>query len=132
MQETTRLDALKTLREINQIWSSGRVDDLSPLLHPEIVMAFPGGSGRSEGREQFLAGFRDFCENANIREFTEIDPQADVIGDTAVITFRYEMLYERFGERYRAKGRDLWVFQQQDSRWIAIWRTMLEADEESA
>jgi len=23
------------------------------------------------------------------------------------------MLYERFGERYRAAGRDLWVFQKQ-------------------
>jgi hypothetical protein len=42
------------------------------------------------------------------------------------------MLYERSGERFRATGRDLWVFQKQSGAWIAVWRTMLDVDERPA
>ena len=58
--------------------------------------------------------------------------QVDVAGDTAVVTFRYDMLYERSGQRYRSTGRDLWVFQKQGRGWIAVWRTMLDMEENDA
>lgn len=54
------------------------------------------------------------------------DHQIDVACDTAVVTFRYEMVYERSGKRYHSTGRDLWVFQNQGNAWIAVWRTMLD------
>jgi hypothetical protein len=132
MEESKRDSAAAAMRQINQTWLHGRVDDLAPLVHPEIVIVLPDFAGRVQGREHFLAGFRDFCQSATIQEFHEHDQQADVAGDTAVITFRYEMVYERSGERYRATGRDLWVFQQQNGAWIAVWRAMLEMKEDAA
>ena len=57
---------------------------------------------------------------------------AGTVLDTAVVTFLYEMVYERSGERYRATGRDLWVFQSQNAAWIAVWRAMLALDEMAA
>jgi hypothetical protein len=53
--------------------------------------------------------------------YHEHDQAVDVAGDTAVTTFRYEMVYERSGERYQATGRD--------GPWIAVWRAMLEMKE---
>lgn len=102
------------------------------MVHPEIVMVFPGFMGRIEGQEEFLAGFRDFCQNARIHEFRDHDYQIDVAGDTAVVTFRYEMVYERSGERYHAIGRDLWVFENEGNTWLAVWRTMLDVEEKAA
>ena len=102
------------------------------MVHSEIVMVFPDFAGKIQGREEFLAGFHDFCQNAAIQEYQEHDQQVDVAGDTAVITFRYEMIYQRSGERYRANGRDLWVFQKQDGAWIGVWRAMLEMEESTA
>lgn len=127
-----RETAAAAMRRINRVWLDGRVDDLAPLVHLEIIMAFPGFTGRMEGREEFLAGFRDFCQNARIHEFREQDYEVDIAGDTAVITFRYEMIYERSGERYQATGRDLWVFRHQPDAWIAVWRTMLDMEEKPA
>ncbi len=95
-------------------------------------MVFPGFAGRTQGREQFLAGFRDFCDNARVDEFRDHDYETDVVGDTAVVTFRDEMIYERSGERYRATGRDLWVFRDVCGEWIAIWRAMLDTQELAA
>jgi ketosteroid isomerase-like protein len=132
IDESKREDAAAAMRQINQVWLGGQVEDLGPLVHPEIVMVFPNFAGRIQGREDFLAGFRDFCQNASILEFREHDQQIDVAGDTAVVTFRYEMVYERSGERYRATGRDLWVFQKQGKSWIAVWRAMLDMEENPA
>jgi ketosteroid isomerase-like protein len=121
-----------TMRRINRAWMDSQVNDLAPMVHPEIVMVFPGFAGRIQGRDAFLGGFRDFCENAKTHEFEEQDQQIDVAGDTAVVSFRFEMLYERAGQRYRSSGRDLWVFQRDGEDWIAVWRTMLDAEEQEA
>jgi hypothetical protein len=42
------------------------------------------------------------------------------------------MVYERSGGRFRSTGRDLWGFQNQGSEWIAVWRTMLDIEENAA
>ncbi len=132
MLEANEEAVLATMERINRAWLNGQVEDLGPMLHPEIVMVFPGFAGWMEGREQFLAGFKDFCENAKVHEFSEHDQRSDIAGGTAVVTFRYDMVYERSGERYRSRGRDLWVFQRRGSAWIAVWRTMLDVEEEAA
>jgi uncharacterized protein (TIGR02246 family) len=132
MDESKRESAAAAMRQINQAWLKGRVEDLAPLVHPDIVMVLPDFAGKIQGREHFLAGFHDFCQSATIQECQEHDQEVDVAGDTAVVTFRYEMVYERSGERYRANGRDLWVFQEQDGAWIAVWRAMLEMKENAA
>src|ERR1700722_2895068 len=125
-------DVTAAMRQINQAWIDGQIGDLAPMLHPEIVMVFPNFAGRIQGRDDFLAGFHDFRQNATLQEFREHDQKVDVAGDSAVVTFRYEMVYERSGNRYRSTGRDLWVFQKQDEAWIAVWRTMLDMEENAA
>ena len=132
MDESKHENAAAAMRHINQAWLHGRVDDLARLVHAEIVMVLPDFAGKIRGRELFLAGFRDFCQNAAIQEFREQDQQVDVAGDTAVITFRYEMVYERSGQRYRANGRDLWVFEKHGEAWTAVWRALLEMKEDAA
>ncbi|SRR5260221_9132184 len=130
--ESKREDAATAMRQINQAWLDGQIQDLAPMVHPEIVMVLPDFAGRIQGREEFLAGFGDFRRNATIEEFREQDHQVDVVGDTAVVNFRYDMDYERSGKRYHATGRDLWVFHKEDGTWIAVWRVMLDIKENDA
>ena len=93
-------------------------------------MAYPGFAGRASGRDTMIAGFVDFCENAKVHDYKAIDREVDVVGEAAVATFKFEMIYEREGVRYRATGRDLWVFSRVIDRWKAVWRTMLDLNEE--
>lgn len=119
------------MQRINRAWLEKRPEDLAPLFDAEITFALPGFAGRVQGREALVAGFVDFCRNATVHEYREADFAADVIGDTAVVSFKYEMVYERSGNRYRATGRDLWVFRREGDGWIAVWRTMLDTAEEA-
>jgi hypothetical protein len=131
MHESKGESAATAMDQINRAWLDGRVEELGPMVHSAIVMVLPDFAGKIQGRENFIAGFRDFCQNATTHEFQEHDRQVDVVGNSAVITFRYDMVYERSGERYRAHGRDLWVLEEQDAAWIAVWRTMLEMKEDA-
>jgi hypothetical protein len=120
------------LDRITLAWRQRRPADLNDLFHPAITMALPGFIGRVEGREANLAGFADFCTNAIVHEYQEDGHQIDVIGDTAVATLTYAMMYERDRKRSRVSGRDLWVFIRQGEKWLAAWRTMLDLAEEPA
>lgn len=121
-----------TMRQINRAWLDGRVEDLAPMVHPDIVIVLPRFTGRIAGREAFLAGLHDFSQNATIHQFREHDQQIDIAGDMAVLNFGYEMVYELSGKWSRATGRDLWVFQQQGNAWLAVWGTMLDLNENAA
>jgi len=130
--DTLRAAAAAEMRLINSAWLSGQVDDMEPSVHPDIVMAIPGVAHRVQGRDALLSGFRDFCNNAKVHEFHDRDVQIDVAGRTAVVTIHYEMVYERSGARYRATGRDLWVFERHGDSCLAVWRTMLDMQENAA
>jgi hypothetical protein len=65
VDESRREDAAAAMRRISRAWLDGRVEDLAPIVHPEIVMVFPGFTGRVQGREDFLAGFRDLSTRRN-------------------------------------------------------------------
>jgi uncharacterized protein (TIGR02246 family) len=127
--EAVRQAVATAMREMNRAWLEGNADDMERLVHPDVVVILPGFAGRVAGREAFINGFRDFSESATGIQFREDDTQVDVIGGTAVVSFAYEMTYERTGGRYRATGRDVWVFENRDRSWLAVWRTMLNADE---
>jgi len=111
---------------INHAWLSGNVAGMTPLLHPDIVMALPGFSGEIAGREKMLEGFEEFCRNAQVLKYRESDHQIRVVGNVAIASFHFEMLYERPTYRERSKGRDVWVFHREGTTWVAVWRTMLD------
>src|SRR5689334_14846938 len=89
-----RRDAEDLLRRINAAWLEGRPRDLAPLFHPHVVMRTPGSTGRVEGREAMVDGFVQFVEGAKLHAFEPGEPQVDVIGDTAVASLGFTMVYE--------------------------------------
>ena len=125
----TKLQVHKVLSAINQAWRSNTPLGMSQYLHPDIVMKYPGFSGEVVGRDALLASFVEFCTNAKVLEYQESNEQINVVGNCAVATFQFEMLYERTQYQERSKGRDLWVFQCISHKWVAVWRTMMELEE---
>ena len=91
MTSDERARVTATMRQITAARLAGRVDDLAPIVHDEIVMFLPGFAGRNERRETFLGGFHDFCENATTLDFREGEQQVDVVGPTAVVNVAYEL-----------------------------------------
>jgi hypothetical protein len=93
-------------------------------------VVFPKFSGRGQGKEALIDAFRQFCQSATVQEFRVEEQQIDVVGCTAAINYGYRMLYERSGLQYRSSGRYLWIFQLERGEWVAVWRTMLDIQED--
>jgi ketosteroid isomerase-like protein len=119
------------MQDITQAWLEAKFAALESNVHAGVVMVFPGFSGRSQGRDALIRGFREFCESATVHEFHQEDLQIDIIGRTAAVSYSYRMLYKRAGAQYRSSGRDLWIFQLEGDKWLATWRTMLDVQEDS-
>ena len=118
--------AHESISAINMAWRTGRVSEMTPWLHPRIVVKFPGFSGEIVGREKLMASFVEFCSNARVLEYGESDEQINVIDDCAVVSYHFDMIYERPAYREHSQGRDLWIFQRQSGRWLAVWRTIFD------
>jgi uncharacterized protein (TIGR02246 family) len=115
---------------INAAWRANDPLAMQPYLHPDITLVFPGFGGTLIGRDRVLASFTEFCTNATVLEYREHVLTVNVIAQTAVVTYRFEMTYERATYREHSHGRDLWVLARQGTGWIAVWRTMMDLAEQ--
>lgn len=114
------------LASINAAWREGHPSSMRKYLHPQIVIVPPGFNESLHGSQILVSSFEEFCANAKVLEYEETGEHIDVVDDCAVASYRFRMLYERSAYREDCSGRDLWVFQRQNGRWVAIWRAMLE------
>ena len=127
---TPRQEILELIEQLNDAWVKGSPEQLSSFFREDIVMVHPDFIHRTEGREACIASYVDFCSQAKVNDFKLGETSIDVIDDTAIATYSYEISYEMGGEQFTDTGRDLFVFIREDGRWQAIWRTMIIPQEQ--
>lgn len=117
------------VRRVNEHWQSGEYDAIGEALEEEVVIATPQGPVR--GREAYVQSYRSYDEAATTHTFEPAEPIIDVVGNVAVATCPYRVVYELGGETHRERGRDMLVLARTD-RWRIAWRTMVTEPDEDA
>ncbi len=115
---------------INRSWRENKPSEMRHYLHPKVTTVLPGFSGTVTGIEAMITGFAEWCSNARVLEYEESDEQIQIVGDVGFVSYQFDMLYERKTYRERSTGRDIWVFECWDGKWVAIWRTMVNLNAE--
>lgn len=115
------------LAALTKAWRTGRTQDIRALLHPSVVFVLPGFSGRAEGPAACIATYDEFLAAALVLRYEAGEPVVDVVGDTAVASFRWEMAWEMGGQRSEDAGHDLYVLIRVEGRWLIAWRTLVSA-----
>jgi len=121
----------QVIERINRAWREGRFDEIGPCFHSRAVIVPPGFGGRVEGARACVKSYRDFTAAAKIQKCEERDFAVDTWGDTAVVSYRFEISYDMQGRRYDETGRDLMVLSRRDGRWRVVWRTLLSSPGQS-
>jgi hypothetical protein len=98
------------LSRITEAWRSRQPQLMAPLVDDNITMVLPDFSGRVTGRDAFIESFVTFDREASVIDYSERELQIDGTTDVAIAQSRFEMVYERDGERWRSTGWDVWVF----------------------
>ena len=91
------------VRHVNDSWRARRYDDIGSHLADDVVLAPPGSSMRMVGREAYVQSYRDYDTAAVTETFTPDEPQIDVIGDVAVATCPFFIVYRLQGVTYSDK-----------------------------
>lgn len=113
------------LRRINDAWISSNPRDMRDFLDPDVVFVQPGFAARTEGRDAAIRGYMEFVASAVVHAYAESELTVDLLGHTAVASYRFEIAYETEGKRVVESGRDLFVFDRSGTRWRAVWRLLL-------
>jgi uncharacterized protein (TIGR02246 family) len=115
----------RVLRAINAAWTGGDAEAMRQYLDERIVMAQPGFEERLVGRQACIESYEDFARQARVHSYVESQTTVDVMGDTAVASYRFAIDYAMGDKQHHEAGHDLFVFARSDGRWRAVWRTLI-------
>ena len=108
----------------NRAWSAGRPQEVASLFHDDVVLAFADSHRRLVGREAMVRSYVELCQRVEVVGFRELTHAVDVLGDTAIVNYRFRFAYEANGVPREETGREVLVLRRgPDGRWLVLWRT---------
>jgi ketosteroid isomerase-like protein len=120
-----REELRRVLAAMSAAWQGRRYDSLAQVFADNMVFALPASSARLEGARAVVESYREFMDRVTLTEYREEDPCIDIWGDTAVVTYRWEMAWLAGNVPNREAGHDVFVFRRDPGApWRAVWRTM--------
>jgi ketosteroid isomerase-like protein len=119
-QTTEEREVWETLRNLNDAWTEADGRNLGDYFHKDMVAITPTDRYRREGRDECIAGWLGFLSVARVHYLEELDPEIHVYGNTAVVTYYFDMEFETGGQTVKMGGRDMFVFVKEDGKWWAV------------
>ncbi len=112
------------IRESNRAWTEGAFHELENFFDERAVLIAPR-VGRLVGRDAIVKSYADFVTHARTDSFEEMEHAVDVIGETAVATYRFRIRYQVHSEEAPRDevGQEILVLRKRPDGWKIIWRT---------
>jgi len=113
------------VRRSNRAWLGGAVHEVASLFDDNAVCVAPGLQGRIEGVGPIVRSYEDYVHHARTHSFEELEHSVDVLGDVAVVAYRFAIRYTLNGESEERDdtGQEVLVLRRSPAGWKAIWRT---------
>ena len=112
-----------TLREMNRCWTETWDEPaFRQYIHPDAVAIVPATPGRIEGKDAYIAGWREFTLAAEISEWTETDHRIQLFagGKAAVATYLFTIRFMMAGQQHTLQGRDMFFLVKEGGKWLVV------------
>jgi len=117
---------LGVVRAINDTFMRGNeFDKLASFFHDAAVIPTRDFASHVRGRDTCLKYYADACSQMKVRALTTSGEQIDRFGPTAVLSYKYDCVWEYKGKTFTDDGREILVFVQDGENWKIAWRTMI-------
>ncbi len=113
----------ETIQAMNQCWTCGDLNELDKLnnyFHDTMVAITPTDKNRRQGKKACVQGWQSFAENVRIHSWKETDPEIQVYGNTAVVTYYFDMSFEMGGQTINMGGRDMITAIFENGEWWIV------------
>jgi uncharacterized protein (TIGR02246 family) len=114
------------VRRINAAWREGQPERLLELFHDRMAIVGTSGNRYGVGRLACVESYRNFIASAQITLFEEIDPSVDLYETVTIVSYRFKIEYAMGGETHKETGRDTFVLERVDGKWLAVWRQLTD------
>ncbi|OHB78437.1 MAG: hypothetical protein A2Z25_12650 [Planctomycetes bacterium RBG_16_55_9] len=130
MNQSSSTDAktqlLRIVGTINETCRKGEgFDELARFFHDAAAIATRGFMIHVRGSDACLRYYEDACSQMRFQKFDTSDEQVDTFGSTAVLSYRYDAVWEHQGKKHEMEGREVFVFVQDGRDWKVAWRTLI-------
>ncbi len=116
-------EIITTIRKMNRAWTgSWNEEEFRSYIHTGAVAIVPSAPGRLEGKEAYVAGWRDFAAAAKIQSWSERDHHVQIFasGKCAVATYLFTIRFETGGQVQAIEGRDMFFLVKEKGRWLVV------------
>ena len=119
-EQATKAEVIAFIKALNETWTKGDGSGLAEYFHPRMVAITATDQDILYGRNACLELWQSFAQSAQIHRWEELEPDVKFYGDTAIVTYYYDMSFDMDGERYDMGGRDMLVLVKENGRWWAV------------
>jgi len=114
---------------INDAWQNGPPDEVAARIREyfsdDAIIVAPNLTRAARGGDAVAASYQDFVQTTRVLRALLGLPEVDVLGDVAVATLTWHMLYVYEGTQTVDTGHDVYVFARRNGRWLVCWREVL-------
>jgi hypothetical protein len=118
--QAAKQEALAFIKALNEAWTKGDGSALDGFFHPGMVAITASDRDILYGREACLKSWQNFARTAQIHRWEELAPDVRLYGDTAIVTYYFDMSFDMNGKTIGMGGRDMFVLVKEDGRWRAV------------
>lgn len=112
------------IRNINNAWTTANFEDLNEYFHEDMIIAQPGKEIMGKGRQTCVESYRQFVNNVELKEYYESNYEINIWGNTAVVSYSYDIIYKMNNKEFDESGVDVFVFSRAENKWLAVWRSI--------
>jgi uncharacterized protein DUF4440 len=121
----TRLGPSEVLTAVNRAWRGGRLEELRPFFHPDVVIVGPDLTPVGRGRDACVSSYAQFLAAATVHEFEETEVRLDEYDHAAVVSYGYRIRYDLDDVGYDERGREVILLVRRGETWQVAWRLVL-------
>ncbi len=118
--QATKDEVLAFIKAMNETWTKGDGSGLVEYFHPRMVAITASDQDILYGRNACLVSWQGFARSAQIRRWEELEPDVKLYGDTAIVTYYWDISFDMDGESQDIGGRDMFVLVKENGRWWAV------------
>jgi ketosteroid isomerase-like protein len=122
--DVVKQNVWNTVRSINKhLAFTENMDSLALFIHDDMVMFYPGGKNRLEGKENIMKSYKDYTSYAETIKLEETDPKIQLYNNNkiAVVTYYFDFVIKiPKGEIQTFSGKDMYTLVKENDRWYAV------------
>ena len=123
--EQHKTELKKIVGSINKSWLENKLNDLGNYFHEDMIITDSNFNKLANNKKECIASYESFIKQAEILSYAEHDINIEIIENTAIVNYIFDISWEVNNNISSEKGRDVFVFELKDGKWLAVCRTLL-------